>query len=110
MEVTLHGEVAVIATDEKLDAVVAPQLKETVRKLADEENKRKIIIDLGKTKFIDSSGCGSLVASLRVLTKNRGEMKIAGPSRQAKSLFELTRLDRVFEIFADVESAMRSFR
>jgi len=108
MEVDQKTGITIIHTDERLDAVVAPQLKETVKRLA-EQSDVKLVIDLEKTRFIDSSGCGALVASLRALLKNNGDMKIANPSPQAKTLFELTRLHRVFEIFDDVEGAIKSF-
>lgn len=110
MEITDLDDIAVVKTDERLDAVVALSLKDAVRKLAEDESKVKVIIDLGNTRFIDSSGCGALVASLRVLMKCNGDMKIARPSVQAKSLFELTRLHRVFEVFDDLETAAASFR
>jgi anti-sigma B factor antagonist len=109
MEVQEKDGITTITTDERLDAVVAPQLKDMVKKLA-EEQKMKLIIDLAQTRFIDSSGCGALVASLRALLKNNGDMKIARPSPQAKTLFQLTRLHRVFEIFDDVEGARSSFK
>lgn len=109
MEVLEKDGITTITTDERLDAVAAPQLKDMVKKLA-EEHKMKLIIDLAQTRFIDSSGCGALVASLRALLKNNGDMKIARPSPQAKTLFQLTRLHRVFEIYDDVEGARASFK
>lgn len=100
--------ITILATEEKLDAVVATKLKDAVKKLA-EDGKLKILIDMGNTRFIDSAGCGALVASLRVLLKNKGDMKIARPSPQVQTLFELTRLHRVFEIFDDFDAAVSSF-
>ena len=108
MEVQQKNGVTVIIMDERFDATVAQKLKDTVKNLA-EQSKIQLVIDLSKTRFIDSSGCGALVASLRALIKNNGDMKIAGPSPQAKSLFQLTRLHKVFEICDDVELAIRSF-
>jgi anti-sigma B factor antagonist len=108
MEIEQIDGVTVLTTDERLDAVSAPHLKETVKGLVDQEEKR-LVIDLARTVFIDSSGCGALVASLRALVKTGGDMKIARPSAQARSLFELTRLHKVFEIFDDVEGALNSF-
>ena len=105
---TIDG-VVIIKVDERLDVIVAPTLKEFISQIVN-EGKTKVIIDLSQTKFIDSSGCGALVASLRSLLKNKGDMKISGPSPQAKSLFELTRLHRVFEIYDDLDSALDSFR
>ena len=108
MEILERDGITIITTDERLDAVVAPQLKDAVKSLA-EQSKMRLIIDLAKTRFIDSSGCGALVASLRALIKNNGDMKIANPSPQAKTLFQLTRLHRVFEIYDDVAGALKSF-
>jgi anti-sigma B factor antagonist len=101
--------VAVITVDERLDVVSAGALKDTIRELVD-QNKIKVVIDLQHTKFIDSSGCGALVASLRSLIKCKGDMKVSGPSSQARSLFELTRLYRVFEIYDNLEGALNSFK
>jgi anti-sigma B factor antagonist len=108
MEIEKLEGVTVISTDERLDAMIAPKLKEMVKKMS-EEASTKLVIDLGKTKFIDSSGCGALVAALRTLLKNHGDLKIARPSPQAKTLFQLTRLHRVFEIHDNLEDAIKSF-
>jgi anti-sigma B factor antagonist len=108
MQVQTSNDVTLITMDERFDATVAQKLKDTVRTLA-ERSQLKLVIDLSNTRFIDSSGCGALVASLRVLMKNKGDMKIAGPSAQAKSLFHLTRLHRVFEIYDTVPDALQSF-
>jgi len=110
MDYREQGDVVVVTTDERLDALVAPQLKDAVRRIVEEEHKHKILVDLGNTRFIDSSGCGALVASLRVVIRANGELKLARPSAQARSLFELTRLHRVFEIYDDVDAALESFR
>lgn len=109
MEIQKLEGVTVISTDERLDAMVAPKLKEMVKKMS-EEASTKLVIDLFKTKFIDSSGCGALVAALRNLLKNHGDLKIARPSPQAKTLFQLTRLHRVFEIHENLEDAIKSFK
>ncbi len=108
MEIERKGKVTIISTDERLDAVVAPHFKDMVKKMA-EESKTNLVVDLAKTRFIDSSGCGALVASIRALLKTGGEMKIARPSPQARTLFELTRLHRIFEIFDEVDEAVKSF-
>jgi anti-sigma B factor antagonist len=109
MEIQRKDGVTVISTDERLDALAAPKLKEAVKKIS-EEPAAKLVIDLAKTKFIDSSGCGALVASLRALLKNQGDLKIARPSPQAQTLFQLTRLHRVFEIYDNLDAAIGSFQ
>ncbi len=109
MEIQQKDGVTVISTDERLDALAAPKLKEAVKKMS-EKSSAKLVIDLAKTKFIDSSGCGALVASLRTLLKNQGDLKIARPSPQAQTLFQLTRLHRVFEIYDNLDAAIGSFQ
>ncbi len=109
MDIHYRNGITIISTDERLDAVMAPKLKDAVKQSVDQA-RTKLVIDLGKTTFIDSSGCGALVASLRALVKNQGDMKIARPSPQAKALFELTRLHRVFEMYDDLEVAIEAFK
>lgn len=108
MEVQEKDGVTIISMDERFDATVSQKLKDIVRNLA-EEKQLKLVIDLSKTRFIDSSGCGALVASLRSMMKNNGNMKVANPSAQARSLFQLTRLHKVFEICDDLNTAVNAF-
>lgn len=108
MDIEKKDNITIIRTDERLDALVAPALKDMVQKVV-KGGSIRVIIDLERTEFLDSSGCGALVASLRAIAKNEGDMKICRPSPQAQMLFELTRLDRVFEIYNDLDRAMQSF-
>ena len=71
MDIQHRNGITIISTDERLDAVVAPKLKDAVKQSVDQA-RIKLVIDLGKTTFIDSSGCGALVASLRALVREPG--------------------------------------
>ncbi|MCX5862171.1 MAG: STAS domain-containing protein [Desulfomonile sp.] len=108
MNVQKKDGVTILTTDERLDALVAPKLKDAVKDLA-QESGLKLVIDMKKTSHIDSSGCGALVASLKALVKNHGDMKVARPTPQALTLFQLTRLHQVFEIYDTLEGALKSF-
>ena len=92
----------------RLDATCSGQLKDTVSAMIDAQ-KKKILIDLSAVNFIDSSGLGMLVACLRSATKAGGKLKITSLQESPQKLFEVTRLDRVFEIFDDRDSAIKSF-
>jgi anti-sigma B factor antagonist len=108
MEITKLNNVVVIKLDELFDAVVAPQFKKQVNDLISSSCSR-LVVDMQDCKLMDSSGCGALVASLRTVEKHSGDIRIARPSPQAKDLFELTRLHRIFEIFDDLDSAVKSY-
>ena len=108
MEILKRNDVTVITMDDRFDDAVARTLKGMVQNMS-EQTTIKLVIDLSKTNFIDSTANGALVYSWRSVKKNNGDMKIAGPSSHLKSLFRLTRLNTVVEIFDDVEAALKSF-
>jgi anti-sigma B factor antagonist len=105
---TRINDVYLLVLSGRLDVTCSGQLKETVSAMIDAQ-KLKILIDLSAVDFIDSSGLGMLVACLRSATKATGALKITSLQENPKKLFEVTRLDRVFEIFDDRDSALKSF-
>jgi anti-sigma B factor antagonist len=74
-----------------------------------EEGKTNLVVDLGMVRFVDSSGLGSLVSGFKNASARNGNLKLCGLQPQVKSMFELTRLHRVFEIFATLDDALVSF-
>jgi anti-sigma B factor antagonist len=69
----------------------------------------KLIFDLGKLKFVDSSGLGALLSCLRQLNALGGDLKLCGMIKPVRALFELVRMHRVFEIFNTEDEAIRSY-
>lgn len=108
MEVEKIDGVTIVHADERLDASAAPKLKNLIKEVA-QEHGIKLVVNLEKTRLIDSSGCGELVAALKTVLKNHGEMKIANPSSQVYALLQLTRLHRILDIHESLESAVKSF-
>ena len=92
----------------QLDVTCSGQLKDTVSAMINAQ-KKNILIDLSAVDFIDSSGLGIMVACLRSATSANGTLKITSLQESPKKLFEVTRLDRVFEIFDNRDSAIKSF-
>lgn len=69
----------------------------------------KFVVDISMCEFIDSTFLGVLVNSLKKAVKAGGDLKLVGFKPAVHSMFELTRLYRVFESFKDVQSAIKSF-
>ena len=69
----------------------------------------KVVLDLSELKFVDSSGLGAMLSSLRQLNGVGGDLKLCGMNKPIRSLFELVRMHRVFEIYNTREEAIRSF-
>ena len=64
---------------------------------------------LKNVKFVDSSGLGTLLSCLRVLRARDGDMKLYGMNKQVKALFELVRMQRIFNIYDTAEEAIQAF-
>lgn len=71
--------------------------------------KTRIILDLSDTRFIDSSGLSKIVACLRTIRENGGEMRICGVQAPVMTLFTMVRLGEIIGIDADVEASVRQF-
>jgi anti-sigma B factor antagonist len=101
----IKNTTVITLNEERLDAHNSASLKTAVQKLY-EDGTRELLINLGTVRFIDSSGLGALVSGFKNATASMGSLKRCSLQPQVKSMFELTRLHRVFEIFTTVEEAL----
>ena len=100
--------VTVLAPTGRLDVAGAPALKEAIVELV-KDGPPKVVIDMEGVSFVDSTGLGSVIAALKQVRNNQGEMRLAAPNQQARVVLELTTLDRVFPYYATVEEALTGF-
>ncbi len=99
LDISEQKKLVIIAfKEERLDAHNANDLKAELLALFD-QGKKNILIDLQDVRFIDSSGLGALVSGFKNAITNQGSLKLASLQPQVKSMFELTRLHRVFDIY-----------
>lgn len=103
------GDVIVeIINVERASVKEANELKEKLTDAIDEGYKQ-IIVDLSECDFVDSSFLGVLVSSLKKAAKLDGDLKLVGFRPAVRSMFELTRLFRVFETFTNLQEAVKSY-
>lgn len=67
-----------------------------------------ILFDMAQLEFLDSAGIGALIACLRTAKEREGDFRVCGLNRPVRTLFDLMRLHRVFEIHTDRAEALRS--
>lgn len=104
-----QGNVVLVQVkEERLDAHNADELKLELANLF-ESGKNGIVVDLKEVRFIDSSGLGALVSGFKNASARQAELKLSGVQSQVKSMFELTRLHRVFDIYTTMDDALASF-
>jgi anti-sigma B factor antagonist len=98
----------IIVKEERLDAHNSDHLKQELGRLFN-EGKTSIIVDLKEDRFIDSSGLGALVSGFKNASSKQASLKLSSLQNQVKSMFELTRLHRVFDIYTTVDEAIEAF-
>ncbi len=83
-----------------LDSIHTNNLRREIIDLIESEVKL-ILVDLQNITFMNSSGMGALVATLKAVRAAGGEMILCSLSDQVRIIFELSRMDRIFKVFRD---------
>jgi len=104
----LDEKVTVIRCPGRVDAILADEFKDMMKALVDKK-KFLLVVDLGKTEFMDSSGIGALVSRIAVTRSNQGDIRLASVRESISKLLSITNLDKIFVCFDDVRSAVKSF-
>jgi anti-sigma B factor antagonist len=102
------GGVRIVEVDGEVDLFNAPDLKRTLNSVVD-SGGRALLVDLSRTTFIDSTALGVLIGVVKRLRPEGGELAIVCPDPSLRKVFEVTRLDRAFELFDSVEAALDHF-
>lgn len=107
VQIASFQDTVLISTPKNIFNPEARKLKEDFRQLCqDEENFRKIIIDMANTGFMDSSGIGALISCLKILRQSDiqsgkpepTELVLWSVNPQVLSILEMTNLDKIFYI------------
>ncbi len=85
----------------------SPEFHGSLIKLC-EQSPRNLVIDLTEVTFIDSSGVGTLTDIFRRMKQNDGKLALVGLNKMVRSVFEITRLDKLLPIYKTEEEALRS--
>jgi len=98
----MNGCSVLFIQEERIDAHNSGELKEYILHLI-EQGENTIIVQLERVRFIDSSGLGALLSGYKHTADKSGKLALSNVQPQVLSMFELTRLNRVFEIYADLD-------
>ena len=103
------GDVAIVSVSGNLmGGPETTAVHDKVREIVGKGHK-KLVIDLGGVKWINSSGLGVLMGSMTTMKNAEGEMKLANVSDRIQSLFMITKLITIFETFDSTDKAIGSF-
>jgi anti-sigma B factor antagonist len=74
-----------------------------------EKDQKNVVVDLGKVKFMNSSGLGMLIGALTTMRKAGGDLRIAKAADKIESLLIVTKLITVFKHYKTLDEAVASF-
>ena len=94
--------VLVFQVNGEINISTSPELKKQFEK----QPLKKVVVDLEKVNYIDSSGLATLVEILKKTKSQGGSLGLSGLSDKVKSLFEITKLDKLFVILRTQDEAV----
>lgn len=89
----------------------AHQSNHVTKKLSEAvEITPRIVVNLGKVHFIDSTGLATLVRGMRKSREKQGDLVLCELQQPVRIIFELTRLDQAFEIYTSEQAALQALQ
>lgn len=99
------GEHTIIAIEGEVDLNSSPQLRKVFSDLID-KGAAKVVVNFAKVSYIDSSGLATLIEMMQRQKKGQSTMALVEMSDKIKSLFEITKLDKLFAIYRTQDEAV----
>jgi len=100
------GEATIVDVVGDIDLYNSPEMRKTLLAALKEKHAPCVILNLKEVKYIDSSGVASLVEGLKVSRTLNSKFILYGLSAAAREVLELSRLIKVFEVYANEEEAL----
>ncbi|MFW5890509.1 MAG: STAS domain-containing protein, partial [Marinilabiliaceae bacterium] len=88
--------VGILEGTDRLNAAVAPEIKEQLNQNL-QEQKIRFILDMNNIKFVDSTGIGVLISALKTARQNEGIFLLTHVNKEVMDLLSLMKLDQVFD-------------
>ena len=101
-------KVTVITVDGSINTETGPDFAAAADEVIS-GGARQIVVDFSELKYLTSYGLGMLVMLHSKIAKAGGEMKLSGMKSNVRQVLVITRVERLFDIHPDVDSASRSF-
>lgn len=108
IDVERQGDISILHCGGSLDADSVMGFKKIAYELVDKGSVR-LVIDCANVTFVDSMGLGVLISLLRRARSKQGDVKVASLTDDVRTVFEITRLHRLFDVCADSQTAVRQF-
>jgi anti-sigma B factor antagonist len=94
----------------RLDSTVSSHFKTELLRLVENKKEKKILVDLRKVDYTDSSGLGALLFGHRQLKSHSGRLKLMHLNPKVQTLIKIAKLDDILEGFDNESEAIGSFK
>jgi len=89
----------------EIDLHVSPSVTASLNQMIEKKPER-LVVDLSEVTYIDSAGLAALIEAMQKVEGYGGKFLLAGLQETVRSIFEISRLDQVFQIFPDADAAL----
>ena len=105
IEVIKKDSLSILKINGDVDLYSSPQVRKQVISLISKTNKN-LLVDLADVAYMDSSGVATLVEALQLTKKFGGKLKLFSLGTTVRDVFDLSRLDKVFDICDNEQQAL----
>lgn len=102
------GEITVLTVDGEINFNSSPDFRKAFLKVL-ESKAQRVVVNLAGVAYVDSSGLATLVEAHQKIKNSGGRLRLANLTGKVKSLFEITKLEKLFEIFPTEDEALKTF-
>jgi anti-sigma B factor antagonist len=95
----------VLPLEGELDLHVSPTVVASLNMMI-EKKPKQLVVDLSHVTYIDSAGLAAFIQGMQKVEAYGGKFALAGLQETVRSIFEISRLDQVFQIFPNVDAAL----
>ncbi|MCB0833477.1 MAG: STAS domain-containing protein [Bacteroidetes bacterium] len=105
----VHGDVYVLSLKGKLmGGSETAEVHDRIKQLSQVGVKR-VVLDLGGVKWMNSSGLGALMSSMTTMKNGGGDLRLSSVAEKVESLLIITQLLKIFKTYENVDSAVKSY-
>ena len=92
--------------EERFDSQIAGLIKGEITVYLNTTETNKLVFDLSKVEYCDSSGLSSILLAFRILQSRGGKIRIASPQKSVRTLIKISQLDKILPVSETVEEAI----
>jgi len=99
-----EDDILIVELSGEINILDVNDFKDSIKEKIKEENAKKIIVDMEKVPFMDSSGLGMLISLYKYVNENQGKIVYTGLSDYMLKILGFAKLDKIFTLSENIET------